>query len=147
EWEESAFDVLDELPEEGDMPFSRFLQGKKLPQKIAARVTDYVEGFNAADARVIGTAALRKQQQAEEAIEGERVFRVREGYDRVPLFLLDRFLTAGGRAHLDTRVTEVNWRPGDVLVQTGNAAVREIRAGRVVMAVPLGVLKVDGIKI
>lgn len=147
EWEESAFDVLDELPEESDMPFNRFLQQKKLPPKVAARVTDYVEGFNAADARVIGTAALRKQQQAEEAIEGERVFRIREGYDRVPLFLLDRFLAADGQVHLDTRVTEVKWSRGEVLVQTGNAAVGEVRARRVVVAAPLGVLKVDGIKI
>jgi len=75
------------------------------------------------------------------------VFRIREGYDRVPLFLLDRFLAAGGRVHPDTRAMEVNWRRGGVLVQTGNPAVREIRAQRVVVAVPLGVLKVDGIRI
>lgn len=147
EWEESAFDVLDDLPAEGDMPFNRFLQQKNLPPKIAARVTDYVEGFNAADARVIGTAALRKQQQAEEAMEGERVFRIREGYDRVPLFLLDRFLAAGGDVHLDTPVTEVKWSRGKVLVRTENSALPELRAQRVVLAIPLGVLKVEGIKI
>lgn len=147
EWDESAFDVLDELPDEGDMPFSRFLQQKRLPPKIAARVTDYVEGFNAADARVIGTAALRKQQQAEDAIEGERVFRIREGYDRVPLFLLDRFLAASGSAHLDTRVSSIEWSRGEVLVRTESGATPEFRSRRVVVAVPLGVLKVEGIRI
>ena len=146
-WEDSAFKVLDELPEEGDMPFHRFLQQKKLSPKLEARVRDYVEGFNAADARVIGTAALRKQQQAEEAIEGERIFHIREGYDRIPLFLLDRFLAAGGQAHLSSRVTEIEWSLGEARVRTENAAVAEIRARRVVVAVPLGVLKVDGIQI
>jgi monoamine oxidase len=147
EWEDSAFDVLDKLPEEGDRPFSEFLAKQTLPEKIAKRVTDYVEGFNAADARVIGTAALRKQQRAEEAIEGERVFRIREGYDRVPLFLLDRFLAAGGHAHLNTAVTAVAWKRGEALVRTANAEMAAVRARRVVIALPLGVLKAGSVAI
>lgn len=146
-WEESAFDVLDQLPERGDMPFSRFLEVKKLSPEKAARVRDYVEGFNAADARVIGTAALRKQQQAEEAIEGDRVFRIREGYERVPLFLLGKFLKAGGQAHLNMRVTAVEWERCAVRVLTANPELLELRARRVVIAVPLGVLKTEAVKI
>lgn len=146
-WEDSAFDVLDELPEHGDMPFSRFLEQKHLSPKVAARVRDYVEGFNAADSRVIGTAALRKQQQAEEGIEGERVFRIREGYDRIPLFLLDRFLAAGGQAHLSTRVTAVEWNRGEARVQTTNPALPELRVRRIVIAIPLGALKTEAIRI
>jgi monoamine oxidase len=96
---------------------------------------------------VIGTAALRKQQQAEEAIEGERIFHVLEGYDGVPLFLLDRFLAVGGRAHLETPVTEITWKRGEVLVRTANAAVAELRARRVVIALPLGVLKAGSVRI
>ena len=106
-WEDSAFDVLEKLPANGDRPFAEFLDGQKLPAKVAARVRNYVEGFNAADANLIGTAALRKQQEAEDAIEGDRVFRIREGYDRLPLFMLDRFLAAGGRAHLNTAATDI----------------------------------------
>jgi monoamine oxidase len=147
EWEDSAFDVLDELPEEGDRPFAEFLARRKLPEKIAKRVTDYVEGFNAADAKVIGTAALRKQQQAEEAIEGQRIFHIREGYDRVPLFLLDRFLAAGGRANLQTPVTEIAWKRGEARVRTANAAIAEIRARWVVAALPLGVLQAGSVRI
>ncbi|MGB7189146.1 MAG: FAD-dependent oxidoreductase, partial [Acidobacteriaceae bacterium] len=141
EWEDSVFDVLDKLPEEGDRPFAEFLAEQKPPEKIAKRVTDYVEGFNAADAKVIGTAALRRQQQAEEAIEGERVFHIQEGYDRVPLFLLDRFLAAGGQAHLKTPVTEIAWERGEALVRTANAAVAAVRARWVVIALPLGILQ------
>lgn len=146
-WEESAFDVLDELPEHGDMPFSRFLEQKKLSPKVAARVRNYVEGFNAADARVIGTAALRRQKKAEEEIEGDRVFRIREGYERVPQFLLGRLLAAGGEAHLNTRVTAVEWKRGEARVRTSNPDLAEMRARRVVVAVPLGVLKTEAVKI
>jgi len=37
DWEDSAFDVLDKLPEEGDRPFAEFLAEQKLPEKVAAR--------------------------------------------------------------------------------------------------------------
>src|SRR6185312_14257001 len=33
EWEDSAFEVLDKLPEQGDQPFSEFLASQKLPEK------------------------------------------------------------------------------------------------------------------
>ena len=134
DWEESAFDVLEKLPEEGDRPFAEFLAEQKLPEKVAARARSYVEGFNAADANVIGTAALRKQQEAEDAIEGDRLFRIREGYDRLPLFLLDCFLAAGGRAHLETAVTAIEWKRGEVRVQTANAELPEVKAQSAVIA-------------
>lgn len=147
DWEDSAFDVLDKLPEEGDEPFAEFLAGQKLSDKAATRATNYVEGFNAADARVIGTAALRKQQEAEDAIDGDRLFRIREGYDRLPLFLLDRFLSLGGRVHLNSAVTGIEWEPGEVRVRISNSAVKEMLARKIVIALPLGVLQAGAVAI
>jgi monoamine oxidase len=140
-----AFGVLDDLPAEPDMSFTEFLAGTQLPETVAARAKAYVEGFNAADANLIGTAALRKQQQAEEAIDGDRSFRLLEGYDRLPQFLLERFQTAGGYLHLDTAVTEINWKPGQVRVTTANPAVPELHAPRAAIALPLGVLQARGV--
>jgi len=147
QWDDSAFDVLEELPEEGDRTFAEFIAEKKLPAEVAARITGYVEGFNAADARVIGTAGLRKQQQAEDAIEGYRSFRIVEGYDRVPLFVRDRFLAAGGSLHLNTEVTRIEWKRGEVRVQTANAATPEVKAPKAVIALPLGVMQAGTVKI
>ena len=147
EWEESAFEVLDRLPEEGDRPFAKFLADQKLPEKVVARSRNYVEGFNAADANMIGTAALRKQQQAEDAIEGDRLFRIREGYDRLPLFLLDRFLAAGGRVRLGTAATTIEWERGEVRVWTANARLPEVKAGKALIALPLGVMKAGSARI
>lgn len=138
---EEAFGVLDDLPASPDMPFIEFLAQKQLPAHLAARVTGYVEGFNAADATRIGTAALRKQQQAEEAIEGDRSFRVVEGYDRLAAYLGDRFIASGGTLHLNTPATSISWRPGEVRLATANPHLSEIRAKRAVIALPLGVLQ------
>lgn len=147
DWEDSAFDVLDKLPVEGDQPFAKFLAVQNLSEKVSTRVTNYVEGFNAADANIIGTAALRKQQQAEDAIDGDRLFRIKEGYDRLPLFLLDRVLTAGGQVHLNTAATALEWKHGEVRVRTSNAALTEFVARRAVVALPLGCLQAGAISI
>ena len=130
------------------MTFTEFLAQKHLPENLAARITGYVEGFNAADAARIGTAALRHQQQAEEAIEGDRAsFRIVEGYDRLAEFLRDRFLDSGGQLHLNTPAAAVNWTPGQVRIITANPALPEFRAARAIIAVPLGVLQSDAISI
>ena len=144
---EEAFGVLDDLPASPDMTFSEFLAQKHLPEQLAVRVKAYVEGFNAADAARIGTAALRKQQQAEEEIDGDRSFRITEGYDRLAGYLLDRFITSGGILHLNTPATSVIWKPGEVRVATANPHLPEIHATRAVIAVPLGVLQSGSLRI
>jgi monoamine oxidase len=138
---DEAFDVLDDLPESPDLPFAEFLAQKHLPEHIAARATGYVEGFNAADATRIGTAALRRQQQAEESIEGNRAFRIVEGYDRLAVFLRERFIASGGQLHLSSPATAIEWKRGEVRIATSNPALPEIRAARTVVALPLGVLQ------
>lgn len=142
-----AFRVLDNLPASPDMTFAEFLAQKRLPDHIAARAKGYVEGFNAADAAIIGTAALLKQQQAEEAIEGDSSFRIIEGYDRLPAYLLERFIAAGGRVHLDTPATAIHWKPGEVRIETGNSILPEIHASRAIVALPLGVLHAGAVPI
>jgi monoamine oxidase len=146
-WEDSAFEVLEHLPADGDRTFDEFLAEQKLPAETAERTRNYVEGYNAADASRIGTAALRKQQEAEDEIENDVSFRICEGYDRLPLFLLDRFLKAGGGVHLNTTVTEIEWARGEVWVATDHAALPEFRARRVVVALPLGVLQSGSVTI
>src|SRR5580658_2697200 len=136
-----SFSVLDDLPAEPDMSFTEFLAEARLPIAVAERARNYVEGFNAADANRIGTAALRRQQEAEEAIEGDTSFRVLEGYDRIAEYLRERFVAASGRLHLKTAVTEIHWQRGEARVRTENPDVPEVRARWVVIALPLGVLQ------
>ena len=92
------FDELSHLePPQEDLSFAEFLAQRELSPEAATRATNYVEGFNAADAGRISIRSLERQQAAEDAISGDRLFRVEEGYSRVPEFLLQRFLQARGR--------------------------------------------------
>jgi monoamine oxidase len=142
---DEAFKILDDLPASPDRTFDEFLSEKRIPRHVSERARGYVEGFNAADAGRIGTAALRKQQQAEEAIEGERSFRIREGYDRLPAWLLDEFLAASGKVHLEAAVRRIEWGRGRVRIGTDDKG--DFEADGVVIAVPLGVLQSGGVTI
>jgi monoamine oxidase len=120
-----------------DLTFNEFLAHRKLSPAAAARATNYVEGFNAADADRISVLSLARQQAAENEIEGDRLFRVVEGYARVPEFLLRQFLDAGGKFLASLPVVSVSWRPGRVEVAAGD---RVLEAAACVITLPLGVL-------
>ncbi|HET6216887.1 MAG TPA: NAD(P)/FAD-dependent oxidoreductase [Acidobacteriaceae bacterium] len=138
------FDELGRLPPpEVDLSFSEFLAQRQLTPKAAARALNYVEGFNAADADRISVRSLEKQQAAEGAISGDRLFRVVEGYARVPEFLLRRFLDAGGEWLPSIPVRTITWKPRWVEMTT--VTDRVFQATAAIITVPLGVLQARSI--
>lgn len=131
-----------------DIPFADFIRGSEVGAQTQKRLTDYVEGFNAADERRIGVASLARQQAAENAIEGDRAFIVRGGYAQIPEFLARKVRGAGGMILLQSQVTRVEWKRGTAAVTcTVREGKREVfRAKRVVVALPLGVLQSEAVK-
>ena len=149
---DGAFQVLEEMDSAEDLTFNEFLAARKLAPEIRKWAIRYVEGFNAADASRIGTAALAKQQQAEDAIEGDRAFRVRQGYDRVPEFLLQKYTAAGGQLFLSHRVKDISWQRGAVTIQAtclrnGSPAEVLFKSRRAIISVPLGVLQARAMRV
>lgn len=125
-----------------DFTFSEYLQHHVQDSSTAEAAAAYVEGFNAADRNCISVGALARQQQAEDLIEGDRIFHVEAGYDTIPIFLADRFARAGGNLLLARRVREVVWRRGAVALHVDSAAERVVlQACRALITVPLGVLQ------
>jgi monoamine oxidase len=137
---DQLFDQLSHFnPPEADLSFSDFVAQRGLSEEAATLATNYVEGFNAADAQRISIFALAKQQAAEDLIAGDRVFRVAEGYARVPEFLLRQFLAAGGEWIPSAPVRSISWQPGSVQIETETG--RTFQGGAVVITLPLGVLQ------
>jgi monoamine oxidase len=122
-----------------DMTFAAWVAQSGADSKAQARATNYVEGFNAAEANRISMLSLAKQQAAEDAISGDRLFRVTEGYQRVPEFLLRRFQEAGGVWHPATPVAAITWRPGKV--EAASESGQTFSARSAVVTLPLGVLQ------
>jgi monoamine oxidase len=135
-------------PEGTDMTFGQYLRSNPAEPDAAEAAAKYVEGFNAADQHRIGIASLANQQRAEDAIEGDRLFRVASGYDAVPNFLASGFARAGGTLHLQTAAQRIEWRRGSVavLARTMGGAETRIHAGCALITVPLGVLQAGSIQ-
>jgi monoamine oxidase len=136
------FDDLSQFhpsPAADDLSFSEFVAQRGLGAEAAAWATNYVEGFNAAQANRISVRSLARQQAAEDAISGDRLFRVEEGYGRVPEFLLRRFRDAGGELFLSMPVQSIEWQPGRVQLATTTDQVFATRS--VIVTLPLGVLQ------
>ncbi len=128
---------LADLPGE-DLSFASWLATSGLSPAQQTRLTGYVEGFNAADARRISCHALGLQQKAEDATEGDRAWHLPGGYAQLPEFLASRVRAAGGEIRLGCEVLAVRWRPGEVVL---SARGQDFRAARCILTLPLGVLQ------
>jgi len=139
---------LEKQPPECDMSFAEYLTRHAPNAANATAATNYVEGFNAADQQRIGVAGLAKQQRAEDAIQGDRIFRLTRGYDAIPRFLADELVRDGGVVLLDKPVRRIVWARGAVRVagvdSAGNAF--EYTASQAIVTVPLGVLRAESIE-
>ncbi len=127
-----------------DCSFAAWLERLHLPAEEAAEHLGYVEGFNAADAREASALALGRQQRAENEIEGDRNWRVTEGYDQLPGFLRQRFEAAGGTLVLECEIVSVTWARGSVKLTTAGGKCYHAR--RVVITLPLGVLQAGSVQ-
>jgi monoamine oxidase len=148
DWDPAS--VLEEMmgwlelqPPGTDATFANYLNIAGVERRRGEQAAAYVEGFNAADANVIGIAALAQQQRAENAIQADRLFHLRAGYDALPNFLRERFERAGGSVLTGRRVTQVRSSPSGVSLCGADAqgATFEFQAKHAVITLPLGVLQ------
>jgi monoamine oxidase len=125
-----------------DLSFADYLEDRQIPADQRQTVIGYVEGFNAADQRIISAMSLGLQQAAEEEIEGDRLFRLRGGYNQLPRFLAQRFSAAGGSLLLNTLVERIDWTPGHVRIEANsNGKPLHVEVRQAVITLPLGVLQ------
>jgi monoamine oxidase len=121
-----------------DISFAEYLDREQIPEEDRGRMIGYVEGFNAADHRVVSAASLGVQQKAEDASEGDRLFRLRGGYDQLPAYLAQRIVEYSGRVVTGTPVKEIRWGAGRAEVVT---AAGSFTAAKAIVTLPLGVLQ------
>jgi len=103
-----------------------------------------VEGFNAARKDVISVASLIQDAEAAEQIDGDRAFRIMNGYDAIVNSLLRSIPDYSSVVQLSSVVTRVKWRRNFVDVEYNSALDGEngrLRCRKVIVTVPLGVLQ------
>lgn len=141
--EEDGFKILEDLTrsatEANDETFQSFLERSHYADAQKQQAAAFVEGFNASRRDVIGTASLAQDQRAADAIDGDRSFRLREGYDA-----LIHVLARGVDVRLNSVVDAIQWKPGAVTLRI--SAGDPVHARRVLVTVPLGVLQAGAIR-
>jgi monoamine oxidase len=124
-----------------DVPFGSFLAGQKgLSSPDRKMAADFVEGYFAARLDRISAFALASDESGEDPRQG----RMRDGYDGVVRALLAGLDPDRAAVRLNTVVTDVEWRPGRVRVRCRSGlgpSLPAVEAGRLVVTLPLGVLK------
>jgi monoamine oxidase len=137
---DDVFEPLEKLEhfDGPDITFAEYLDREKIPEEERGRLIGYVEGFNAADYRVISAASLGAQQKAEDASDGDRIYRLRGGYDQLPAYLERRIAEYGGRVLTGEPVKEIRWKAGRIEVATDATT---FHAKKAVVTLPVAVLQ------
>ncbi|HEV8432720.1 MAG TPA: NAD(P)/FAD-dependent oxidoreductase [Thermoanaerobaculia bacterium] len=119
-----------------DVSFAEFLRSRRdVGPQLRDLAYNFVEGYHAAHADRISAAALRG---SDEETEAPAQFRIVNGYDRVTQWLLAGVAPDRSELRLNTIVKRVEWRAGDVGVDTARDT---IRARAAVITIPIGVWK------
>ncbi|HEX3111188.1 MAG TPA: NAD(P)/FAD-dependent oxidoreductase [Thermoanaerobaculia bacterium] len=119
-----------------DVSFDEFLRSRRdVDPRLRELAYNFVEGYHAAHADRISAAALRA---SDEETEAPAQFRIVNGYDRVVQWLLAGVAPDRSELRLNTMVKRVEWRAGDVVVETTRDT---IRARAAVITIPIGVWK------
>ena len=109
-----------------------------------ARIRGYAEGFDAAEVDRVSIAWLRQTELASDAIDGDRQYRVLDGYDRVLAWLGDNLAPTLADIRLQSIARELRWQRGQVTVSLESPAsnpLGDINARAALVTVPLAVLK------
>jgi monoamine oxidase len=150
-------DIFEQManPDLPDQTFLDFIQHARGSPESKLRAIRYVEGFNAARADRISCRALIQEAEASRAIDGDRAFRIREGYDCIAEWLWQCCAARGVELRLNAVVTKIRWAKGQVEATIepraggppcgpepmGGGPSGSISARYAVLTLPLGVLK------
>ncbi len=107
------------------------------------QASGYIEGFDAADPDQVSVRWLARTEAASFAIDGERQFRLLEGYDRLLVRLREGLNPARTTLALSTVARDIRWAPGEVEItahQSGSGVPLSFTARAALCTLPLGVL-------
>ncbi len=130
-----------------DESFREFIEERgtgELTEEQKEEAISFVEGFHAARTEKISLKSLAKAEQTEQAIEGDKQFRILNGYASVADWLRAGLDPQRATLHLNTVVKAVRWSKGKVEVISESAAghpLEPFTARCAVITLPLGVLK------
>lgn len=127
-----------------DESFEDRLNRSHVRPDVKSWASVYVEGFNAARKELISVKALAEDSEAADKIDGDRMFRILNGYDSIPISLLRSIPDYQSAVQTNSIVERVTWRRGRVEVRyrTGfDSRLATLQCRKLIVTVSLGVLQ------
>ena len=128
--------------------FVRQLQDPDITEEDKHAACSYVRGFHAAHPEEISVQSLIEGMDAEEKIDGDKSFRLLQGYDAFVTVLDRQRDSEQSRIELNTLVKSVHWKASSVQVEAVGADGnwQTFTAPHLLSTLPLGLLtgKLDG---
>lgn len=130
-----------------DQSLKEFLDGLPDDEKTRhakSMLVRYVEGFHAANIERVGIRGLVKANEAAKEIDGDKGFRLIDGYDSLMQAMRAEAESLGAQFHLNTIVKEIRWAGEQIeLSCEQDRALIEFVASRVVVTLPISLLKIE----
>ncbi len=131
--------LFENMPSAGsDQPFKQYIDHSRYSGQTKELALNFVEGFHAADPARVSVHWLIRTTEAEESIDGESSHRFKHGYFGLIDFMAKDIHARHCRIFLNTPVSDIHWRPGEV---TARAGAQMFHAARAIITLPLGVLQ------
>jgi monoamine oxidase len=129
-----------------DESFASFLSRQHADDETKRWAWKYVEGFEASRPEEISVHALVRESKAENEIQGDRQFRLKNGYGALIGAMRRDIDPRFTSLHTNTALRHMQWS-GDLVIAAseGDGGRREWRAKAALITVPLGVLQAGDI--
>jgi monoamine oxidase len=124
---------------EQDCSFSDFINRHQFDTNTVEAATRYVEGFNAAHAKLISARSLAVANEASDKITGNRQFRLAVPYLAIIKFIYAQCDSKFCELKLNAEVKSVRWKNGSVICElTGG---EKVEGSATIVTLPLPILK------
>ena len=140
--------LMDEMKSSGrDRSLKEFLDGMPDDEKsrrAKSMLVRYVEGFHAGNIEQIGIEGLVKANEAADDIDGDKAFRLIDGYDSLMQAMRSEAESHGVEFHLNTIVKEINWQADKIELSCEADGSRiEFTTSAVILTLPISLLKMS----
>jgi hypothetical protein len=127
-----------------EQSFQEYVERLDAPADDKRTAIAFVESYNAARQERISVQSVAQSQEAADRIEGDRLFRLVGGYDRLVDWLWQGIDPERRQIFLGAVVAAIEWERGEVRISTAQGRFTTPRA---IVTAPLVVLKSGAIRI
>jgi monoamine oxidase len=129
-----------------DASFLTILQNSRKPRESVQLAKGFVEGFHGATVDKAGAKEIILSEEKAEELDGQKNFRVADGYDLLVRHMENECRKRGVRIYTGCKALTVDWKKRPATIHVDSRELSTMAADRVVITLPVGALRSGTIK-